>query len=565
MEYEQPAVQRTPQSSHSFRYYAVLPIFIFLIYKTTRLAVFTYHTRKRYRDIPSLPRHWLLGNLIAIGRKCSPQLNRHPDYGFSEIWHDLGQPAAFHIDLAPVDSHGFLIVADPAVADTVVQSSSEYPFSAPKSDTMRQSLNRLLGEETLIMAEGEVWRDLRKRFNKGFAPAHLHALCPFIVAQTRTFIARIQDAARSGQTFALKDFAQDLTTDVITQLTMEKDFKAQSVADGTGSKSTFGVLTASRILSKLVATTGQGFDPIGYLNPVRRIKERFYEWSFDRQLYSVLSLKLQREQTHPKKADSSAKAIVQLALADLDPTPALLRNTVHQIKSFLFAGQDTTSTLIQYLAYELSKADHDPRYREIVSSLEDEHERVFGPGAYSALDVLSQPGKADELLGDKIPKSTAFVKETLRLHPPAATARGIPEASSSTPPFFIDIDGRRTAIDGLRVYNCQWIMHRNPKVWGADAHVFNPARWLDEAYISALPPGAFRPFERGPRNCIGQELAMMEAKLVLCAVTRGLRFEKVGLTGRNGEREVWGTQHVTTVPVDGMKMRFHLRDESEVK
>ena len=192
--------------------------------------------------------------------------------------------------------------------------------------------------------------------------------------------------------------------------------------------------------------------------------------------------------------------------------------------------------------------------------MEAEHESVFGLGAYSALDILSQPGYADELLGDKIPYTTAFIKETLRVHPPAGTARTVPEASKTSPPFYVDIDGHATAIDSLRVYNCQWIIHRNPLIWGEDAHIFNPDRWFDDEYMSKLPPGAWRAFERGPRNCIGQELAMMEAKVVLCAVTRGLRFEKVGLSGRNGEPEVWNTQHVTSVPVDGMEMRFHLKD-----
>lgn len=77
--------------------------------------------------------------------------------------------------------------------------------------------------------------------------------------------------------------------------------------------------------------------------------------------------------------------------------------------------------------------------------------------------------------------------------------------------------------------------------------------------MASLPAGAWRPFERGPRNCIGQELAMLEAKVVMCAVTRGLKFEKVGLTGRDGDAEVWSTQNVTSVPVDDMRMRFHIR------
>ena len=534
-------------SLHELRYYILSILLLLLGYKIFALAQYTYRTRQRYDDIPHLPRHWLLGNLVAIGQKCNPRLGRHPDYGFEEMWNELGQPAAFLVDLAPVDVHSFVVTAEPQIAETCVQPSPEYKYSIPKSDTMG-AMKPLIGKESLITSEREEWKNLRKRFNRGFAPAHLHNLSPLIISKTRVFIDRIRDAARTQAVVPLKQFAQDLTTDIITQLAIEKDFESQSIPEGVGPKSTFGILTASRVLSTLTATTGQGFDPVGFLDPVRRAKEFFYEQLFDRKLYAVLSEKLRQEEDQPKKQDGSTKAIVQLALADLQPTHALLKNTVAQIKSFLFAGQDTTATMIQWLCYELSKAEYEPRYQDIVRKLEAEHDAVFGPGAYSALDVLAQPGQADEFLGSKIPYTTAFIKETLRLHPPAGSARLIPEASNTAPPFFVDIEGNPTRIDGLRVYTCHWLMHRNPKIWGEDALVFRPERWLDEDYMSKIPPGAWRPFERGPRNCIGQELALIEGKVVVAAVTRGLRFEKVGNTGRNGEPEMWSVNQVTAVP-----------------
>lgn len=546
-------------SIYSFRIVFLAVCGIYITYKICQIVYGTYHVRQRFDDIPSLPRHWIFGNLKAMGEKCNPRSGRHADYGFEEIWHELDRPAAFMVDLAPVDVRSFLIVAEPQIAESATQPSNDFKYSLPKSDAM-QPLKPLIGKESIITAEDEEWRNLRKRFNRGFAPAHLHNLSPLIISKTQIFVKRIQDAANTGVVVQLKDYAQDLTTDIITQLAIEKDFESQSIPEGQSHKSATGILTASRILSRLIAVAGQGPDPIGQLDPVKRFQRWYYERLFDRELYNVLEQKLKQEQLQPKKRDVATKAIVQLAIADMDPTPALLRNTVAQIKSFLFAGQDTTATMIQWLCYELSKANHDPRSKDILRKLEEEHTAVFGAGAFSALEVLSQPGQAEELLGSKIPYTTAFIKETLRLHPPAGTARMIPEASSTSPPVYADIDGKHARIDGLRVYNCQWLIHRNEKYWGPDAHIFNPDRWLDEEYISNLPHGSWRPFERGPRNCIGQELALLEAKVVMAAVTRGLRFEKVGNTGLNGEKEVWGVANVTTVPCDGMTMRFHLRE-----
>lgn len=542
----------------ALQYLALAALGIYSAYRIIIKARDTYRSRQKWTDIPGHPRHWLFGNLKSIGEKCNPAANRHPDYGFEEMWIELGRPGAFMIDLAPVDFRNFLIVADPHVAEAIAQPSSEYKYSPPKSDTM-WPLKPLFGTESLITAEGEEWRDLRKRFNKGFAPAYLHNLCPLITSKTKIFLKRIQDAARTGEVVALKHFSMDLTNDIITELTIETDFEAQSIPEGQGPKATFGFLTAAHTLSSLADNAGQGFDPLGYVNFMRKGKEWLYETLFNREIYKILSHKLQEEQSRPKKKDSSARSIVGLALADVDHTEALLRNTVSQVKSFLFAGQDTTATTIQWICYALSKADFDPRYREIVDKVEAEHNSVFGSGVFSALDVLSRPGKSEELLEMRLPYTTAFIKETLRLHPPAGTARFIPDASETSPTFYVDIDGKSTRIDGLRIYNCQWIIHRNPLVWGEDAHVFNPDRWLDKEYMSKIPPGAWRPFERGPRNCIGQPLALLEAKVVMAAVTRGIRFEKVGNTGRNGEKEVWGIKQVTTVPSDGMTMRFHSR------
>ena len=53
--------------------------------------------------------------------------------------------------------------------------------------------------------------------------------------------------------------------------------------------------------------------------------------------------------------------------------------------------------------------------------------------------------------------------------------------------------------------------------------------------MAELPTGAYRVFERGPRSCIGKDLAFLEATIVLVAIARGFVFEKVGLSGQEGK------------------------------
>ena len=521
------------------RPFLYLALCAYISYRLFRLIGQTYSIRKRYNDLPHLPRHPIWGNLINCGEKLAG--NRHPDYGFEEIWESMDRPPCFLMDLAPVDN-GFLIVAEPQIAETFVNPSKQYKYSVPKSDTFVH-LSRLIGSESLITQENEEWKLLRKRFNPGFQPKHLYSLTPSVVTKTQMFVQRLEKAASDGRTFTLADYAKDLTTDIITQLTIEKDMHAQSTPEGQGEKGLFGLLTASRRLSELAFKTGQGLRLLDRVNFLRPIKATFYEYVFDKKLSAIISAQMQTLQDTTKA--TSTKSIAQLAMVDISPSPSLVLNTVHQIKTFLFAGQDTTATLVQWLCYELCKSP------TVSSQLRQEHNSIFGPGASSAAHMLATPGEADRILGSQLPYTTAVVKETLRLHPPAATARLIPPGSN----FEIEVNGKSINVDGLRIYPSQWLIHRNPKIWGPDARDFKPERWLDSEYVANLPPGAFRAFERGPRNCIGQDLAIIEGKVLLAMIARGFEFEKVGLTGKNGEAEVSNGYAVTSVPIDGMRMK----------
>lgn len=67
-------------------------------------------------------------------------------------------------------------------------------------------------------------------------------------------------------------------------------------------------------------------------------------------------------------------------------------------------------------------------------------------------------------------------------------------------------------------------MHRDKAIWGETAEDFDPSRFMSENE-SKLPENAWRPFEKGPRNCIGQELAMLEARIILALVVRSFEFD----------------------------------------
>jgi cytochrome P450 len=76
---------------------------------------------------------------------------------------------------------------------------------------------------------------------------------------------------------------------------------------------------------------------------------------------------------------------------------------------------------------------------------------------------------------------------------------------------------------GTTVLVAPWILHRDPRYFEAPGE-FRPERWLD-GLQGRLPRGAYLPFGAGPRLCIGQPFALMEASLILASVARRFRVD----------------------------------------
>ena len=150
-----------------------------------------------------------------------------------------------------------------------------------------------------------------------------------------------------------------------------------------------------------------------------------------------------------------------------------------------------------------------------------ELDRVFGAGSCQmAADQISQ----DPILLNKLPFITATIKEALRLFPPASTTRrGEPSFSVIDPR-----NGLRYAADpNMLIWLVSYACQRDPNFWPRP-NEFLPKRWLAKEGEELHPTrGAWRPFEYGPRACIGQELSMIELKIVVCLVARSFEIQVV--------------------------------------
>ena len=109
-----------------------------------------------------------------------------------------------------------------------------------------------------------------------------------------------------------------------------------------------------------------------------------------------------------------------------------------------------------------------------------------------------------------------------------------------------------------------WVVHtcfgRDPKLFD-DPNNFVPDRFLAPA--GTIPPGAWRAFEKGPRSCIGQGLALIEIKLALVVLCRRFDFEAAYPPGSPslplmGE-QAYQVMDFVPIPAGGMPMKIKER------
>jgi cytochrome P450 len=167
-----------------------------------------------------------------------------------------------------------------------------------------------------------------------------------------------------------------------------------------------------------------------------------------------------------------------------------------EVMTLLMAGHETTSNLLTWVAWYL--ALHPSWQEEIRKEMDG-----TGKG-------VSEIGRADFL---SLPRLKAVIDETLRLMPPVpAFARMTNET---------DVIGGVTVPAGVTVVCQPWVTQRDAR-WWKDPLTWNPERFIERQVLR--DDCTFFPFARGPRACIGEELARAEAMLIVAALVQNFEW-----------------------------------------
>jgi cytochrome P450 len=167
-----------------------------------------------------------------------------------------------------------------------------------------------------------------------------------------------------------------------------------------------------------------------------------------------------------------------------------------EVMTFLLAGHETTALTLTWTWHLLSQ------HPSVEERLQEELEHILGGRVPEYSDL---PGL---IYAERV------IKESMRLYPPAWSL-----ARTVISPF--ELRGY-TIPAGANVVMSQWIMHRDARYF-SEPERFDPERWNPER-AQKLPRFAYFPFGGGPRQCIGNTFAMMEAILLLATIAQRFRL-----------------------------------------
>jgi cytochrome P450 len=356
----------------------------------------------------------------------------------------------------------------PDAVEEVLKASSE----DLKKDDFTQRLSIAVGRG-LLTSEGDFWRRQRKLAQPAFHHHRVRAYADTMVGHTERAMARFQD----GETRDVHDDMMRLTLDIVAETLFGADVGGAAERIG----------TALELLMNRMAGYGAILPPWLPTPGNFRIKRAIRD--MDEVVYGII-------RNRRSGADRGDLLSMLLAATTEEGGSMSDQQLRDEIVTLLLAGHETTALALTFSFHLLAGNP------EVYDELSSEVTRTLGQRAATFADLPN------------LPYADAVVRETLRLYPPAwAIGR---EAARPCRIAGLDL------LPGHQLWLAQWVVHRDAR-WFPEPAEFKPERWRDDS-AKRLPRSAYFPFGGGPRICIGNAFAMMEAVLLLVTIIQRVRL-----------------------------------------
>jgi cytochrome P450 len=400
----------------------------------------------------------------------------------------------------PFGPRALLLVSHP---DLVHEVLVEKAGSFYKTRQLKKIFAASLGQG-LLTSDGDYWRRQRKLVQPAFHHKRIEAYAQTMVE----YAERMMQDWAAGEAREVDHDMMKLTLGIVSKTLFNADTSAE--ADKLGEAITVGQEITIKQFNAI-------FTPPAWL-PTR--ENKLAEWSLNTINETVMGFIQERRKTGEDKGDLLSMLLLS---RDEDGSGGMTDKQARDESFTLFvAGHETTANALTWTWWLLSQS---PDKR---ATLHRELDTV----------LAGRPPTAQDLA--KLPYLDQVIKESMRIRPPVWI-------TSREPIEDVKIGGHLVKKGGF-VGVSPWTMHHDARFYDAPQE-FRPERWTP-AFEKQLPKFAYFPFGGGPRVCIGNQFALMEAKLVLATVAQRWTLDYAG-AGDPGLSPL-----ITLRPKHGMPMRI---------
>jgi unspecific monooxygenase len=370
-----------------------------------------------------------------------------------------------------------LINTADAIHRVLVENTVNYHRTAATIRILRPIVG-----DGLLLSEGEDWRHQRRTMAPAMAPRVVPMMARHVALATEETMAQLTQVAARVPVDILAT-VQFLALEIAARSLFSLEMRQYGAA-------------LRRLITQFSVSLGRPYFLDLMLPPSIPTLRDFARMRFRSRWVAFMDEIIEARLRAPTD-EGKPRDLFDLLLAARDPetgeafSRAQLRD---QMATMIVAGHETTALTLFWSLYLLASSPADQeRVAEEVCNLD-----------------LSADGAADALA--RLPYTKAVVNESLRLYPPAFALARI----AAGPDQLGDVAVRR----GILIMISPWVLQRHLRLW-KDPDAFNPSRFLNNAPLAHR--FAYMPFGAGPRICIGAQLALTEACLVLATMVQ--RFQ----------------------------------------
>uniref|UniRef100_A0A8C2YW48 unspecific monooxygenase n=1 Tax=Cyclopterus lumpus TaxID=8103 RepID=A0A8C2YW48_CYCLU len=381
-----------------------------------------------------------------------------------------------------------LCVTDPSMIKAILIKECYSLFTNRRNFRLNGQLY-----DAVSIAEDDQWKRIRSVLSPSFTSGRLKEMFDIMKHHSANLTSSMKKKADKDEPLELKEFFGPYSMDVVASTAFSVDI------DSLNNPSDPFVTNIKKMLKFDL------FNPLflivaffPFMGPVlEKMEFSFFPSSVTDFFYAAL----QKIKSNRNRVDFLQLMIDSQKNNDLSKTESNKGLNDHEILSqamiFLFAGYETTSSSLTFLAYNLATNPH------VMKKLQEEVDSTFPNKAPVEYQALMQMDYLDSV-----------INESLRLYPIAARLERVAKAT-------VEINGL-VIPKGMVILVPTWPMHRDPNLW-PEPEEFKPERFSKENK-EAIDPYMYMPFGAGPRNCIGMRFALVMMKLALVEILQKFSF-----------------------------------------